>query len=139
MAVFGWPEARAAAAARAVRAAIDMRRRLHAFNEQRRAEGKPMIENGIGLCNGEVVSGGIGSESRLDLTVIGDTVNVATRLEGLTKQFDCKILLNEAVYLEVADQVPCVFLGAEHVKGRAEPVRVYGIPETSIVGQAVEA
>jgi adenylate cyclase len=139
MAVFGWPEARDDAAARAVRTAVEMRRRLHAFNEERRRAGKPTIENGIGLCNGEVVSGGIGSETRLDLTVIGDTVNVAARLEGLTKQFDCKILLNEAVYLEVADQVPCVFLGAEHVKGRAEPVRVYGIPESYVRGQVVEA
>jgi adenylate cyclase len=135
MAVFGWPEAHDDAALRAVRAAVEMRRHLHALNVERRAEGKPTIENGIGLCNGEVVSGGIGSESRLDLTVIGDTVNVAARLEGLTKQFDCKILLNEAVYREVADQIPCVFVGAEHVKGRGEPVQVYGIPESYILGE----
>ncbi|HZR99698.1 MAG TPA: GAF domain-containing protein [Chloroflexota bacterium] len=132
MAIFGWPEAHDDAAMRAVRAAIEIRRRLHTFNEMRRAQGKPPIENGIGLCNGEVVSGGIGSETRLDLTVIGDTVNVAARLEGLSKQFACKILMNEAVYLEVRDHVPCVFLGAEQVKGRAEAVRVYGIPETFV-------
>jgi adenylate cyclase len=132
MAVFGWPEAHDDAALRAVRAAVEIRRRLFQFNVERRAQGKLVIENGIGLCNGEVVSGGIGSESRLDLTVIGDTVNVAARLEGLSKQFACKILLNEAVYEEVKDTVPCVFLGAEYVKGRAEPVRVYGIPETFV-------
>jgi adenylate cyclase len=109
-----------------------MRRRLYNFNAERRAQGKPIIENGIGLCNGEVVSGGIGSEARLDLTVIGDTVNVSARLEGLTKQFACKILMNEAVYQEVRDEVPCVFLGAEHVKGRVEPVQVYGIPESFV-------
>ena len=122
-----------------MRAAVEMRRHLHALNAERRAEGKPTIENGIGLCNGEVVSGGIGSESRLDLTVIGDTVNVAARLEGLTKQFDCKILMNEAVYREVADQIPCVFVGAEHVKGRGEPVQVYGITESYVLGESSEA
>jgi adenylate cyclase len=132
MAVFGWPEAQEDAALRAARAAIEIRRRLSTFNEARRAQGKAPIANGIGLCNGEVVSGGIGSEDRLDLTVIGDTVNVAARLEGLSKQFACKILMNEAVYLEVRDHFPCVFLGAEQVKGRAEPVRVYGIPETFV-------
>jgi adenylate cyclase len=136
MAVFGWPEAHDDAALRAVRAAVEMRRHLHVLNAERRAAGKPIIENGIGLCNGEVVSGGIGSESRLDLTVIGDTVNVAARLEGLTKQFDCKILLNEAVYREVADQIPCVFVGAEHVKGRGEPVQVYGILESYVLGES---
>ncbi|HLH24189.1 MAG TPA: GAF domain-containing protein [Chloroflexota bacterium] len=132
MAIFGWPEAHDDAALRAVRAAVEIRRRLYAFNAARRAQGKPPIENGIGLCNGEVVSGGIGSETRLDLTVIGDTVNVAARLEGLSKQFACKILLNEAVYQEIREHFPCVFLGAEQVKGRAEAVRVYGIPETFV-------
>jgi adenylate cyclase len=132
MAVFGWPEAHDDAALRAVRAAVEIRRRLYTFNATRRAQGKPPIENGIGLCNGEVVSGGIGSETRLDLTVIGDTVNVAARLEGLSKQFACKILLNESVYQEVRDYFPCVFLGTEQVKGRAEAVRVYGIPETFV-------
>src|SRR5207253_6090289 len=68
MAVFGWPEAHEDAALRAVRAAVEIRRRLDTYNVMRRAEGKPAIENGIGLCNGEVVSGGIGSETRLDLT-----------------------------------------------------------------------
>jgi adenylate cyclase len=132
MAVFGWPEAHDDAALRGVRAAVEIRRRLYTFNMARRAQGKSIIENGIGLCNGEVVSGGIGSETRLDLTVIGDTVNVAARLEGLSKQFACKILMNETVYQEVREHFPCVFLGAEQVKGRAEAVRVYGIPETFV-------
>jgi adenylate cyclase len=132
MAVFGWPEAHDDDALRAVRAAVEIRRRLYTFNATRRAQGKPEIENGIGLCNGEVVSGGIGSETRLDLTVIGDTVNVAARLEGLSKQFASKILMNDAVYQEVREEFPCVFLGAEQVKGRAEAVRVYGIPETFV-------
>jgi adenylate cyclase len=132
MAVFGWPEAHDDAALRGVRAAVEMRRQLFKFNAERRKQGKLVVENGIGLCNGEVVSGGIGSEARLDLTVIGDTVNVAARLEGLSKQFACKVLMNEAVYEEVMDHVPCVFLGAEYVKGRAEPVRVYGVPETFV-------
>ncbi|HWP29960.1 MAG TPA: GAF domain-containing protein [Chloroflexota bacterium] len=136
MAVFGWPEPHPDAALRAARAAVEIRRRLHQFNAEQRAQGRPVLENGIGLCDGEVISGGIGSETRLDLTVIGDTVNVAARLEGLSKRFACKILLNETVYDAVRAHFPCVFLGIEHVKGRAEPVRVYGIPETYLAQQA---
>jgi len=68
--------------------------------------------------------------------VIGDTVNVAARLEGLTKQFPCKILMNQAVYQEIRGSVRCVFVGAEQVKGRVEPVQVYGIPEDYVLGSA---
>ncbi len=65
--------------------------------------------------------------------MIGDTVNTAARLEGLTKGFpDHKIVFNEAVYDLVRDVVPCDFLADEYVKGKAQPVHVYGISERYI-------
>jgi adenylate cyclase len=129
MAVFGAPVSREDDAERAVRAAIEMRRALKKYNVDRVARGLPAIDNGIGITKGEAVSGNIGSEQRMDYTVIGDTVNIASRLEGLTKNYECKILVNEDVYLEVKDKIPCVDLGLAHVKGKEGGVHIYGIPD----------
>jgi len=129
MAVFGAPVTREDDAERAVRAAIEMRRALKKYNVERVARGLPPIDNGIGITKGEAVSGNIGSEQRMDYTVIGDTVNIASRLEGLTKNYECKILVNEDVYLEVKDKMPCVDLGMAHVKGKEGGVHIYGIPD----------
>ncbi|MBM2810914.1 MAG: adenylate/guanylate cyclase with and sensor [Chloroflexi bacterium] len=130
MAVFGTPLAHTDDPMRAVKSAVDMRRALHAYNIERAAQGKPTIENGIGICDGEAVAGAIGSEQRLEFTVIGDAVNTAARIEGLTKGFpDHKIVFNEAVYELVKEEIPSDFLAEEHVKGKALPVRVYGVPE----------
>ncbi len=129
MAVFGAPVARENDAERAVLAALEMRRALKKYNLDRQALGLPPIDNGIGITKGEAISGNIGSEQRMDYTVIGDTVNVASRLEGLSKNYDCKILVNEDVYLEVKDKIPCVDLGFTHVKGKEGDVHIYGIPD----------
>ena len=133
MAVFGAPIAHDDDAERAVRAAIEMRQRLHEFNEERVRSGKSAIQTGIGLCNGEVVSGTIGSDERLEYTVIGDAVNLAARLENMTKQFeDCKILMNEAIAEQLGPDLPTRFLGEEPVRGKAQPVRIFGVPESAI-------
>ncbi len=129
MAVFGVPLIREDDAERAVLAALDMRRALKRFNETRVAQGLPPIENGIGITKGDAVSGNIGSEQRMEYTVIGDTVNIASRLEGLTKNYPHKILVNEGVYLQVKDRIPCVDLGFAHVKGKEGDVHIYGIPD----------
>jgi adenylate cyclase len=127
MAVFGVPMALENDAENAVFAALDMRRALRKFNAERAAQGLTPIDNGIGITKGEVISGNVGSEQRMDYTVIGDAVNTASRLEGLTKNYDCKILVNEEVYLLVKDKVPCKDLGFTHVKGKAGDVHVYGV------------
>jgi len=129
MAVFGAPVFRDDDAERAVRAAIEMRRALRKYNLERVAQGLLPIDNGIGITKGEAISGNIGSLQRMDYTVIGDTVNVASRLEGLTKNYPYKILVNEDVYLEVKDKIPCVDLGFAHVKGKEGDVHVYGVVE----------
>lgn len=136
MAEFGVPVAHEDDQMRAVLAGIDMRRALREFNADRVAEGQPPIEIGVGICDGEAVSGAIGSEHRMEFTVIGDTVNTSARLEGLTKQFPGhKLVFNETVYEAVKDQIPCDFLIEEYVKGKTKPVRVYGVPEAWIQGE----
>ncbi|MBV9609737.1 MAG: PilZ domain-containing protein, partial [Acidobacteria bacterium] len=129
MAVFGAPIPHPNNAENAVRSAIAMRHALRTYNGMRKLRGLPPIDNGIGITLGEAVSGNIGSEQRMDYTVIGDTVNIASRLEGLTKNYDCKILINEAAYLAIKDKIDCVDLGYSSVKGKEGQVRIYGIPD----------
>jgi adenylate cyclase len=129
MAVFGAPIAFENDAERAVLAALDMRRALKQYNADRLAQGLAPLDNGIGITKGEAISGNIGSEQRMDYTVIGDTVNIASRLEGLTKSYKYSILVNEEVYQEVKDKIPCVDLGLARVKGKEGEVHIYGIPD----------
>ncbi|MBV9073974.1 MAG: PilZ domain-containing protein, partial [Acidobacteria bacterium] len=129
MAVFGAPVARDDDAMRAVMAALEMRRILSRYNRQRVARGLEPIQTGIGITKGEAITGNIGSEQRMDYTVIGDTVNVASRLEGLTKNYEYKILINEQVYEDVKDKINCVDLGFAQVRGKGESVHIYGVKE----------
>ena len=129
MAVFGAPIGRPDDPVRAVRAALGMRRALEGFNARRAKSKLPTIEAGIGICHGEAISGNIGSEERMEYTVIGDPVNIASRLEGLTKTFPYKILIDETVFLRVRDEFECVFVGDERVKGKNRRVKIYGISD----------
>ena len=129
MAVFGAPVARDDDAHRAVLAALEMRRILARYNRQRVARGLEPIQTGIGITKGEAITGNIGSEQRMDYTVIGDTVNVASRLEGLTKNYEYKILINDQVYSDIKDKIPCVDLGLAQVRGKGESVHIYGVEE----------
>jgi adenylate cyclase len=129
MAVFGAPVHHDDDCLRAVRCAIEMRRALREYNRVRESRGLPTIETGIGITWGEAVSGNIGSERRMDYTVIGDTVNVASRLEGLTKAYPCKILVNDLIYETIRNEIECVDLGSAQVKGKEGSVRIYGVPE----------
>ncbi len=128
MAVFGDPGSpRPDDAARAVRAAIAMTRRRHAMNVERRQLGLPPVEVGCGIDTGEVVMGNIGSSRRVAYTVIGDAVNVASRLEGLTKGYGRSILVSGATRARAGDAARTVALGTQTVKGREEPVEVFAV------------
>ena len=131
MAVFGAPINHDDDAERAVRAAMEMRAALKHYNRLRAQRGEDPIETGIGIALGDAVSGNIGSEQRMDYTVIGDTVNVASRFEGLSKNYETKILINEGIYLAVKDKIPCVDLGLAHVKGKGGDMQVYGVLDPS--------
>ena len=129
MAVFGAPISHPDDPVRAVRAALGMRRSLRRFNALQRERGAVQIDIGIGISHGESISGNIGSEQRMEYTVIGDSVNIASRLEGLTKNHPYKILINDQIYEQVKYTFDCVLLGEEFVKGKAQAVRVYGVAD----------
>lgn len=115
---------------RAVAAALTMRDRLHELNQRRIARGEITINTGIGISTGEVVAGQVGSLERLLYTVIGDAVNIAARLESLTKEYpEYPILINGATAEIIKERQDIVVenLGLMKVKGRVEPVEVYAV------------
>ena len=125
MAVFGAPLPLSNHAWSAVCSALDMRKRLLAFNQERLAKGQPELRIGIGLSSGEVVSGNIGSQRKMEYTVIGDGVNLSARLESITKQYGCDIVLSEHTYELCSDLVWVRELDLIRVKGKLEPVKIY--------------
>jgi adenylate cyclase len=125
MAVFGAPVPRADDAKNAVRAAVHMREALARLNEKLVARGVAPLATGIGLHTGEVVAGNIGSEQRMEYTVIGDAVNLASRLEGSTKDFHVGVVMSQATYELTKDVVETRPLKEIVVKGRAEAVMTY--------------
>ena len=125
MAVFGAPLPLDNHAWAAVKAALDMRRRLVAFNRDRLQKGQPELRIGIGLSSGEVVSGNIGSQRKMDYTVIGDGVNLSARLESITKQYGCDIVLSEHTVELCKDQIWVRELDLIRVKGKLKPVKIY--------------
>ena len=130
MAEFGVPRSRgdAAEALAAVRAALAMRASLEQLNGELAAAGQPCLRQGIGLHFGEVIAGNLGSSQRLEFTVIGASVNVASRLEGLTRQFpEHPILISGALLELLPDQLEVEPLGSHPLKGWPEPVAVYGL------------
>ena len=112
-------------ALRAVRCAIDMQVAIGRLDQEWIAQGLEHLRVRIGVNSGEVISGSIGAETRMDYTVVGDNVNVASRLESNGELG--KVLISESVYEPVKDFVEAVKLGAIHVKNRVQPVQVYSI------------
>jgi adenylate cyclase len=126
MAVFGAPLPLTENHAwRAVQSALDMRRRLEEFNHRRFVQSQPKIHFGIGISSGEVVSGNIGSRKRMDYTVIGDSVNLSSRLEGVTKEYGCDIIISEFTYNLCRDRVWVRQLDRIRVKGKHQAVDIY--------------
>jgi adenylate cyclase len=123
MAVFGAPLPLESHALMAVLSALDMRRRLKEFNKSRR--GYPELKIGIGISSGEVVSGNIGSQKRMDYTVIGDGVNLSSRLEQITKLYGCDIVLSEFTYELFQDKIWVRELDKVRVKGKQQGVSIY--------------
>jgi len=125
MAVFGAPIAHPDHAARAVKTALDMRTAVAELGRRRRALGEDPFEVGIGVSLGEVVAGSVGTEERMEYTVIGDSVNIASRLQDRAKPGS--ILLTRRTYEAVKDLVDAKSLGAMKVKGKEEEVEVYEV------------
>jgi adenylate cyclase len=132
MAVFGAPVTRPDDAQRAVRAAVRMRAALVKLNDSFAERGLQKLRFGIGLHSGEVVAGNIGSAKRMEYTVIGDAVNLASRLESKTKELGTDIIISEATRERLDSTTTTELIGDVHVKGRAQPVQIYKV--TSITG-----
>jgi adenylate cyclase len=125
MAAFGVPEAGPDDARRALDAAIAMGEALDAWRRDRLARGEIAVRVGIGLHYGPVFAGAIGDEERLEFATLGDTVNVAERVEGLTRTLGATVLVTRAALRAAgADPAGWEALPPQPVKGRDEPVEV---------------
>jgi adenylate cyclase len=125
MAVFGSPLPLAEHAWMAVQTSLEMRVRLHEFNQRRYAASKPRINIGIGINSDTVISGNIGSSKRMEFTAIGDGVNLGSRLESVSKQYGCDIIISQNTYQPCQDNIWARELDYIRVKGRNEPVAIY--------------
>ena len=125
MAVFGVPFSKTDDTQRACRAALAMLANLEIFNASRRERGLPEIHNGIGLCTGMVLSGNIGTPERLEYTVIGDNVNLASRLEAMTKTYGVPILLAESTQNDLDERFVTREIDNIRVPGKSDPARIY--------------
>ncbi|MBN1888655.1 MAG: response regulator [Thermoflexales bacterium] len=132
LAIFGAPIPQADHAARAVKAALAMQSALNELNIQRAARGQPPIHVGIGINTGEVIVGTVGAAERLEYTTIGDPVNVASRIEGLTRQFapyDLLISQDTLDALGVDHGFELRDLGQVGVRGKTSQVHIYAVAE----------
>jgi adenylate cyclase len=136
MAFWGAPVDDPGQADNALKAALGMLAKLKELNEELRASGDPEINIGIGIYTGPAVVGNMGSEQRFDYTVMGDTVNVASRLEGLNKEYQTRLIIGEStknkITLRLAQgekDYKFRFLGSVAVKGRKEPLNIYTLED----------
>ncbi len=127
MALFGAPLPLADHAHAAAQAALDMVELMGLFNAEREGVGKPPIRIGIGIATGEVVAGYTGTQQRATYTCIGDTVNLAARLEGHTKQAGRTVLVDAATAAALDTRLHCSPLGAVEIRGKVATVDVFAL------------
>jgi len=132
MAIWGAPEKHEDDALQSVLSGLEMIETVKKFNDSQRATGKCEFQIGIGINYGEVTVGNIGSERKMDYTVIGDAVNLASRMEGLTKTYHCEILISEFLFEELRRTSPNAglnyrLLDTVAVKGKTKGVRIFTV------------
>jgi len=125
LAFWGVPDRLDDHAARAVKAARDMRRAVRELNQHREKHGEAPIKIGIGIHTGPVAAGMLGGQLQSEYTVIGDAVNVASRIEGLTKEHGVDVLVSETTWAQLGETVPTRKVGEGAIRGRKEPVVLY--------------
>lgn len=139
MALFGAPIHHPDHAVRAVRAALDMQGALEEVQQQwKSAPGLP-LRIGVGIATGDVVVGNIGSPERLNYTAVGDTVNLAARLQDLTKELGAEILIGESTYEAARDVIEAVPIPGTRVRGRSQAVTIYRVTGLRQARPLVEA
>lgn len=123
----------------AVKAALDMRERLQTLNAEWRGRSLPELRIGIGINVGEAIVGNMGSPGRkLEFTAVGDAVNVAARLEGETKKYGKAILVSEAVYRLIQDEIDAEWLAESEIRGRTGKVGIYSVDGAVAPGARAE-
>jgi adenylate cyclase len=120
----------------AVKTALEMLGDLERFNKEIATEGVPPFGMGLGINTGSVVVGNMGSSQRFDYTCLGDTVNLASRLEGQSKPYHVKMVIGPKTYEYVKDEYLCVELDCLAVKGKSEGVKIYTIVEKNGINKA---
>ena len=127
MAVFGAPSVHADDPWRAVASAMRMLEARATMNARWRQEGKAQLSGGIGIHTGQVVVGEIGHASRIEYVAMGDATNLAARLEQLTRDYDCSLLISDATHAAIANVVDARSLGSVTVRGRTSPTTIYRV------------
>ena len=125
MAVFGAPVDQPDHALRSCRTALEMMATLKGLQRKWAAEGRPFVDIGVGINSGDMVVGNMGSNMRFDYTVMGDNVNLSSRLEGINKEYGTHIVISEYTYGVVKEEMFCRELDAVRVKGKKLPVKIY--------------
>ena len=106
-------------------AALENQKKLSEFREECKKQNLPPIYIRIGINSGEAIAGNMGSSNRFDYTIMGDSVNLASRLESINKQYGTAVMISENTYAQVKDDFICRELDQIRVKGKEKPVRVY--------------
>lgn len=127
MAFFGAPNKRGDEEVQAVFSAMEMQKAIEDVNRLHLQEGRPVFKTGIGVNYGQVIVGNIGSQKKMDYTIIGDPVNYGSRLEGLTKQYHQDIIVSKSIFRKVKDQIPTRFLDFVQPKGKTTGQSIYTV------------
>ena len=127
LAIFGEPIKNENHPVDAVKCAYKMLKKVKLLQEKWLNEGKPKIEIGIGIATGEAFVGNIGSEERLEYTVIGDTVNTASRIENYNKVYRTNFLISEETYLKVQKYVDVIKIREVSIRGKAKKINIYEV------------
>jgi class 3 adenylate cyclase len=125
MAFFGAPVKHEDDALQSVMAGIEMNEALSSFNAEQEKLGKPPFRIGVGINYGIVTVGNIGTQTKMNYTIIGDMVNLASRLEGLTKEYRQPLLISEGLQTRVKEKVPFRLIDRVAVKGKSQGVKIY--------------
>jgi len=136
LALFGAPQFHQDDPERAVRTALEMRERLGELEARWKEQANTPLEVSIAINSGQAVVGNIGSPRRMEYTVIGDAVNLTSRLQDLTKEYGVSILISGSTYERVRDVVTVRSLGTVQVRGRQQPVSLYEV--VGLISDAVE-
>jgi adenylate cyclase len=128
MAIFGAPLPLPNHAEQAVRAALEMIEMIDLFNLDQAAAGRPAIRIGIGIASGQVIAGYTGTQRRATYTCVGDTVNLAARLETHTKVAGQPILIDECTRRSLSEAIRVESLGPAQIKGKTQEVTIYSVP-----------